>query len=113
MARNEFNAFLAALEDEVSGSAGKTHRSAGIRRSVIKTSKRSTGENLADLTVLSAAVDLYRLDTPAGHRIGKWFADQVQRFVSDDALTIHLRALHYRVSISGKVVLKPEGVGEL
>jgi hypothetical protein len=77
VARNEFNAFLAALEDEGSGSAGKTQRSAGTLRWVIKTSKRTTGENLADLTVLSAAVDPYRLDTPAGHRIGNWFAEQV------------------------------------
>jgi hypothetical protein len=83
-------------------------RVAGALRSVIKTSKRSTGENLADLTVLSAAVDPYRLDTPAGHRCAQWFAEQVARFVPGDETTIHNRGLHYRISSVG-TVLKPDG----
>ena len=96
------DAFLARLEAEGTGSAGSytprpPQRAAGTLRAVIKAAKRATGENLADLTVLSAAVDPYRLDTPAGHRIGQWFAEQVERFVPGDG-TIHLRGLHYRIS---------------
>jgi hypothetical protein len=57
-------------------------RAVGTLRSVIKASKRSTGVNLADLTVLAPANDPYRLDTAAGHRCAQWFADQLARFVS-------------------------------
>jgi hypothetical protein len=35
------------------------------------------------LTVLSPQRDPYRLDAPAGHRDGTWFAEMVQRLVGD------------------------------
>ena len=35
---------------------------------------------MKDLTVLDN--DPYRLDTPANHRDGKWFAGQIARFVT-------------------------------
>ena len=76
-------------------------RAAGALRAIIKAAKRSSRVNLADLTVLSAANDPYRLDTPAGHRCAQWFADQVARFVPDGG-TIHLRGLHYRISSRGR-----------
>lgn len=46
------------------------------------------GMTLKDLTVLSAALDPYRFDTPAGHRDGEWFAAQVERFVAPTAIFI-------------------------
>ena len=46
--------------------------------------------------------DPYRLDTPAGHRDAKWFADQVERFVSGSS-QIHVRGLHYAISSTGGV----------
>jgi hypothetical protein len=101
VADDEFNAFLVRH-------GSPPLRKAGPLRSAIKASKRSSGVNLSDLTVLSAANDPYRLDTPAGHRCAQWFGEQVQRFVPGDG-TIHLRGLHYRVSSSG-AVLKPDGL---
>jgi hypothetical protein len=62
---------------------------------------------LADMTVLSAQRDPYRLDTSANRRDGQWFVDQVTRLLSSTA-TIHLRGLHY-VLVSAADVLKPNG----
>jgi hypothetical protein len=56
----------------------------------------ANGEGLNALTVLSPKNDPYRLDTTEGHANGKWFADQVARFVPDGG-QIHLRGLHYRI----------------
>jgi hypothetical protein len=95
---------VASMSDIGTGSYTRPpQRAAGTLRLVIKAAKRTTRENLADLTVLSASVDPYRLDTPAGHRTGRWFAEQVERFVPGDG-TIHLRGLHYRISSIGTVV---------
>jgi hypothetical protein len=54
----------------------------------------SAGGSLKDHTVLSVQVDPYRLDTPANHGVGKWFADQMERL---DLLRrrLHLRGIHY------------------
>ena len=60
---------------------------------------------MKDLTVLDN--DPYRLDTPANHRDGEWFAGQIARFVTQDS-TVHLRGLHYLIASSGDV-LKPDG----
>jgi len=62
------------------------------------------------LTVLSKEVDPYRFDRSVGHALGRWFADQVARFVGPDA-TVHLRGLHYRLVVSGDVVKPAEGKG--
>lgn len=65
----------------------------------------TNGGSLADLTVLAALHDPYRLDTPAKHRDGAWLAEQI------DTLRIrgpiHLRGLHYAL-VSGEVS-KPNG----
>ena len=52
--------------------------------------------------------DPYRLDTPANHRDGKWFAGQIARFVTQDS-TVHLRGLHYLIASSGDVVKPADG----
>ena len=66
----------------------------------------SGGQSLKALTVLSPARDPYRLDTVAGHEAGKWFAEQLARFVSIG--TVHLRGLHYRLVAAGDV-RRPDG----
>jgi hypothetical protein len=42
----------------------------GILRSIIEAARQELGYGLGELTVLSAQVDPYRLDTPSGHRDG-------------------------------------------
>jgi hypothetical protein len=64
------------------------------------------GLALDDLTVLAAANDPYRVDTPARRRDGQWLADQVARLVPHG--TVHLRGLHYRIVAAGDV-RKPNG----
>jgi hypothetical protein len=49
------------------------------------------GLKMKDLTVLDVKNDPYRVDTPAGHRDGRWLATQLGDRV------IHLRGLHYIV----------------
>jgi hypothetical protein len=58
------------------------------------------------LTVLHPARDPFRLDTPAGHKNGQWFAAQIARLVPHG--TVHLRGLHYRITAAAHVV-KPNG----
>src|SRR6476659_7983307 len=62
------------------------------------------GRGLGDLTVLAPQNDPYRLDTAAGHRLAKWFKEQIGRAVPYG--DVHLRALHYRLIGSGP---KPDG----
>jgi hypothetical protein len=52
------------------------------------------GGSLKDHTVLSVQVDPYRLDTPANHMVGKWFADQMTRLRLIER-RLHLRGIHY------------------
>ena len=59
------------------------------------------------LTVLSARIDPYRLDTPAGHRDGAWVAEQLNREIIARR-TIHWRGLHYVIVSLGNVS-KPNG----
>jgi hypothetical protein len=71
---------------------------------------------MKELTVLAEIRDPYRLDTPARHRDGLWFAGQVTRFLGggqDDEegqihLQIHLRGLHYKIA-SAADVIRPNG----
>lgn len=54
--------------------------------------------SLGDFTVLSTKNDPYRLDTPAGHRDGKWLRDMIDRLRPghiDGGGQVHLRGLHY------------------
>jgi hypothetical protein len=80
---------------------------AGKLRLRIEAEAETTGMSLDDLTVLSTQLDPYRLDCPRGHELGKWFADQVERFYPPDDL-VHLRGLHYRIVASGDV-RRPDG----
>ena len=75
---------------------------AGPLRKVLESAASGAGCSLGALTVLSCQRDPYRLDTPAGHRDGEWFAQQVQRFLGRTA-RVHLRGLHYRISASADV----------
>jgi hypothetical protein len=50
--------------------------------------------SLKDHTVLSVQVDPYRLDTPANHVVGKWFAEQMTRLRLIER-RLHLRGIHY------------------
>jgi hypothetical protein len=65
-------------------------------------------KGLGCMTVLSSRNDPYRFDTPEGHLLGRWFADQVARFVPRGQ-TVHLRGLHYRLVAAGNV-RKPLGI---
>jgi hypothetical protein len=60
-----------------------------------------------ELTVLSKAKDPYRLDTATGHRLGRWCADLIERFLPPQA-TIHLRGFHYLLA-SAADVTRPDG----
>jgi hypothetical protein len=84
----------------------------GKLRSVLFSACAETGYSLADLTVLSAQVDPYRLDTPAGHRDGKWAASQLAR-AYHSGKQAHLRGLHYAMVIKKrgvkKTFKKPDG----
>jgi len=59
------------------------------------------------LTVLSTAVDPYRLDTDAGHRDGGWIAEQLNRLLAPGK-KIHWRGLHYLL-VSTTSLTKPNG----
>jgi hypothetical protein len=79
----------------------------GVLRSIIEAARQELGYGLGELTVLSAQVDPYRLDTPSGHRDGAWLAKQLNRLVARGK-KIHWRGLHYAIVARGDV-RKPDG----
>jgi hypothetical protein len=79
----------------------------GVLRSVLESARQEAGCGLSDLTVLSAQVDPYRLDTPSGHRDGAWLAKQFNRLVKRGK-KIHWRGLHYVIVVKGNI-RKPDG----
>jgi hypothetical protein len=79
----------------------------GALRTVLESARGKAGCGLSDLTVLSAQVDPYRLDTPSGHRDGQWLAKQLNRAIGKKR-RIHWRGLHYALVARGNVV-KPNG----
>jgi hypothetical protein len=80
----------------------------GILRTILEQARHEAGCSLSDLTALSAQVDPYRLDTPAGHRDGKWLARHLNKAIGTTR-RIHWRGLHY-VLVSGKrPAVKPDG----
>jgi hypothetical protein len=79
----------------------------GVLRSVLEVAREKAGCGLGELTVLSAQVDPYRLDTPSGHRDGVWLAKQLNRLVKRGK-KIHWRGLHY-VIVSKGDLRKPNG----
>jgi hypothetical protein len=85
----------------------KTINGFGVLRSILEGARLEIGCSLDDLTVLSAQVDPYRLDTPSGHRDGKWLADQFDRAIGKKR-RIHFRGIHY-VLVSTTGLVKPNG----
>jgi hypothetical protein len=79
----------------------------GTLRSVLEAAYEANGYSRADLTVLSVQVDPYRLDTPSGHRDGKWAAAQLVRAFGKGRRT-HWRGLHYAIVARGNI-RKPDG----
>jgi hypothetical protein len=79
----------------------------GVLRSVLETARRECGCGLDKLTVLSAQIDPYRCDTPAGHRDGQWVAEQLDSAIGH-VRKIHWRGLHYAIVARGNV-RKPDG----
>jgi hypothetical protein len=79
----------------------------GALRSVLETAFEESDFSRGELTVLSAQVDPYRLDTPSGHRDGAWAAQQLARGFGRDRRT-HWRGLHYSIVARGNV-RKPDG----
>lgn len=86
---------------------GATNGNGGALRAVLEASRLALRVSRADLTVLSSAVDPYRLDTPAGHRDGAWLAGHLDRAIGPYR-RIHWRGLHYALVATGDVV-KPNG----
>jgi len=79
----------------------------GKLRAVVEKAAAKTKTSLAALTVLSTAVDPYRLDTDAGHRDGSWVAEQLNRLLAPGK-KIHWRGLHYLL-VSTTSLTKPNG----
>jgi hypothetical protein len=79
----------------------------GVLASVIRDAARATGLSRDNLTVMSRGRDPYRLDTPRGHRLGRWFAEHFSQL--SPTARIHLRGFHYVLVARGDVV-KPDGV---
>ena len=88
-------------------SVSGTRNGYGVLRSVLETAHEESGYSRGDLTVLSAQVDPYRLDTPSGHRDGKWAAAQLKRAFGKERRT-HWRGLHYAIVARGNI-RKPDG----
>ena len=66
----------------------------------------ATGRDINDLRVMSVKRDPYTLDTEINHRIGQWFAENIDLFVAV-VVTIHLRGLHY--ILATKKIVRPDG----
>jgi hypothetical protein len=78
----------------------------GILRRVLESACEEHKASLSDLTVLSAQVDPYRIDTMAGHRDGQWLAEQLVKHYGP-AKRAHWRGLHY--AMIGGDTRKPNG----
>jgi hypothetical protein len=74
----------------------------GALRSILEEARLHEDCGLGELTVLSAAVDPYRLDTAAGHRDGAWLAKQFNKVVARGK-KIHWRGLHYAIVVQGNI----------
>ena len=104
---------LRALERREKAAAAKPERAknsvvgTGILHREIEAAAAASRRSIKDLTVLSPQNDPYRLDTTAGHELGKWLADQIARLVEPQG-RVHLRGLFYRIVAAGDV-RKPDG----
>jgi hypothetical protein len=79
----------------------------GALKTVLEDAREEQACSREELTVLSARIDPYRMDTPAGHRDGAWVAEQLERAVGGKR-RIHWRGLHYAIVSRGDIV-KPSG----
>jgi hypothetical protein len=84
-----------------------TTKGINVLRKILESACAKHQASLTDLTVLSAAVDPYRLDTNAGHRDGAWLAEQLVKFYGPTK-TAHWRGLHYAI-VADAAVEKPDG----
>jgi hypothetical protein len=91
--------------DDPGNDDGVTPGFAGALREALEEACEDENVTRDEMTVLAVKNDPFRLDTKAGHRDGRWFAKQMAS-VSTEALTIHLRGLHYQIVAKGDV-LKP------
>jgi hypothetical protein len=80
----------------------------GPLRQKIEAEAKRTGLLVDDLTVLSAKSDPYTLDNDAAHRMGRWFKEQYDR-ARPDGRPIHLRGMHYVISLAAETILRPDG----
>jgi hypothetical protein len=78
----------------------------GVLRRILESACEEHKASLSDLTVLSAPVDPYRIDTPAGHRDGQWLAEQLAKAYGP-AQRAHWRGLHYAIVQDG-TIRKPD-----
>jgi hypothetical protein len=78
-----------------------------VLRRILEDACEDHQASLIDLTVLSAAVDPYRIDTPSGHRDGSWLATQLNNLCGS-AARIHWRGLHYAI-VQDAGIRKPNG----
>jgi hypothetical protein len=85
----------------------KTQNGNGTLRTVLEQACQEFDLSLKDLTVLSAQVDPYRIDTPAGHRDGAWLKEQFDRLYGRTKRA-HWRGVHYAIVAKGKI-RKPDG----
>lgn len=93
----------------MSGANGKPSAvGGGILRQQIEAAASAEHLSMNALTVLSAQRDPYRLDTPAGHKLGQWFAEHVRRMVPPER-NVHLRGFHYLLISASRPVLKVDG----
>ncbi len=79
----------------------------GALRRVLEDARRESQCDRNKLTVLSAHVDPYRLDTESGHRDGSWIAEQLDRAVGEHR-RFYWRGLHYALVAAGDS-RKPNG----
>jgi hypothetical protein len=76
-------------------------------RQVIEQSAEAANASLGNLTVMSALIDLCRMDTPANHRDAAWLAES---WLSIGAKRpIHLRGLRYALVSAAEPLTKPDG----
>jgi hypothetical protein len=76
-------------------------------RQILESACEEYKASLNEFTVLSAAVDPYRLDTVSGHRDGQWLAEQLAKLYGASERA-HWRGLHYAI-VSAANVKKPNG----
>jgi hypothetical protein len=95
-----------AGEDRRDDSAVSQTRNLRIR---LDEARQAGGWSMAEVSVLSARKDPYRLDTPSFHRDGAWLAEQIDRLHL--RMPVHLRGAHYALVAAGGIN-KPDGNDE-